>query len=101
LPTRLEIGTGGFNTPDKGGPQRLWNLAGRMPAGQDYSRINHGRKELIDHILVSAVLVKPLDKVSANAIIDQPLPSVAEDPDARKNEPSSDHAPVVATFQQI
>jgi exonuclease III len=57
--------------------------------------------ELIDHILVSAALVKPLDKVSAHAIIDEKLPSVTEDPDARKNEPSSDHAPVVATFAQI
>jgi hypothetical protein len=71
-----------------------------MPEGKDYSRINNGRKELIDHILVSAALVKPLAAVSAEAIIDQPLPSVTQDPKARTNAPSSDHAPVVATFQK-
>lgn len=100
-PPGSEIGTSGFNHPDHGDAQRLWNLAPLMPEGWDYSRINHGRKELIDHILVSAGLVKPLESVSARAVIDQPLPSVTEDPNARKNEPSSDHAPVVATFSQI
>jgi endonuclease/exonuclease/phosphatase family metal-dependent hydrolase len=100
-PPGSEIGTGGFNQPDHGDAQRLWNLAPLMPEGKDYSRINHGRKELIDHILVSAGLVKPLESVSAEAIIEQPLPSVTEDPNARKNEPSSDHAPVVATFEHI
>jgi len=100
-PPGSEIKTPGFAHGDQGDPQRLWNLAPLMPEGKDYSRINHGRKELIDHILVSAALVKPLASVSAEAVIDQPLPSVTEDPNARKNEPSSDHAPVVATFQQI
>ena len=100
-PPGSEIGTGGFDHPDHGDTQRLWNLAPLMPEGKNYSRINNGRKELIDHILVSAALVKPLGSVSAEAVIDQPLPSVSEDPNARKNAPSSDHAPVVATFQQV
>jgi endonuclease/exonuclease/phosphatase family metal-dependent hydrolase len=100
-PPGSEIGTVGFNRPDRGDAQRLWNLAPLMPEGWDYSRINHGRKELIDHILVSAGLVKPLESVSARAVIDQPLPSVTEDPNARKNEPSSDHAPVVASFAHL
>jgi endonuclease/exonuclease/phosphatase family metal-dependent hydrolase len=99
-PPGSEIKTAGFDHPDKGDAQRLWNLAPLMPAGQD-SRINNGRKELIDHILVSAALVKPLMSVTAEAIIDQPLPSVTQDPTVRKNEPSSDHAPVVAAFQQL
>jgi hypothetical protein len=100
-PPGSEIGTAGFNRPDHGDAQRLWNLAPLMPEGWDYSRINHGRKELIDHILVSAGAVKPLESVSARAVIDQPLPSVTEDPDARKNDPSSDHAPVVASFAHL
>ena len=100
-PPGSEIGTAGFDHPDHGDTQRLWNLAPLMPEGRDYSRINNGRKELIDHILVSAALVKPLASVSAEAVIDQPLPSVTEDPNARKNEPSSDHAPVIAAFQHI
>ena len=53
-PPGSEIGTAGFTQPDQGDHQRLWNLAPLMPPGRDYSRINHGRNELIDHILVSA-----------------------------------------------
>src|SRR5262249_18825740 len=60
-PPGSEIHTGGFDRPDQGDHQRLWNLAPLMPDGKNYSRIYEGRKELIDHILVSAALVKPID----------------------------------------
>jgi endonuclease/exonuclease/phosphatase family metal-dependent hydrolase len=100
-PPGSEIGTAGFGKPDKGDPERLWNLAPLMPEGKDYSRNNQGREELIDHILVSAALVKPIDQVSAEAIIAQPLPSITADPNARLDKPSSDHAPVVATFGNL
>ena len=30
-PTGSEIGTGGFNQPDHGDRQRLWNLSSRIP----------------------------------------------------------------------
>lgn len=56
-PTGSEIGTGGFNQPDHGDRQRLWNLAPRIPEAQPFSRIYRGRKELIDHIFVSHALV--------------------------------------------
>jgi len=92
-----EIGTGGFNQPDRGDAQRLWNLAARMPDGENFSRINFGRKELIDHILVSHALVHKL--ADTRAVIDQPLPSVTNDPSARRADPGSDHAPVIASFQ--
>ncbi|HSR22012.1 MAG TPA: endonuclease/exonuclease/phosphatase family protein [Candidatus Eisenbacteria bacterium] len=95
-PPGSEIGTVGFNRPDHGDAERLWNLAPLMPPGKDYSRVNAGRKELIDHIVVSAALVKRAGFVEA--IVEQPLPSVGNDPGPRKNAPSSDHAPVVATF---
>ena len=72
-----------------------------MPAGKDYSRVNQGRKELIDHILVSAAIVKPLTAITVEAIIEQPLPSITPDPNERRNAPSSDHAPVVATFANL
>ena len=62
-----EIGTASFDRPDKGDSRRLWNLAPLMPEGKNYSRIFEGRKELIDHILVSAALVKPL-KLDRNRI---------------------------------
>jgi hypothetical protein len=42
-----------------------------------------------------------LEPVTAEAIIEQPFPSVTENPNARQNEPSSDHAPVVATFAHV
>jgi endonuclease/exonuclease/phosphatase family metal-dependent hydrolase len=96
-PPGSEIGTGGFEHPDQGDRQRLWNLAPLMPEGRDYSRINHGRRELIDHILVSAALVRKADSVEA--VIEEPLPSVSADPIARRDQPSSDHAPVVASFE--
>src|SRR3954471_4378993 len=70
-PPGSEIGTRGFDQSDQGDRQRLWNVAPLMPAGKDYSRINQGRKELIDHVLVSAALVKPLDAISVEAIIPQ------------------------------
>jgi hypothetical protein len=76
-PPGSEINTPGFDQPDQGDHQRLWNLAPLMPEGQNYSRVNHGRKELIDHILVSAALVKPIDAITVAAVIPQPLPSVA------------------------
>jgi endonuclease/exonuclease/phosphatase family metal-dependent hydrolase len=100
-PPGSEIGTAGFDRSDEGDRQRLWNLAPLMPDGQNYSRINQGRKELIDHILVSAAIVKPLSAITVEAVIDQPLPSITPDPNERRDAPSSDHAPVVATFATL
>jgi endonuclease/exonuclease/phosphatase family metal-dependent hydrolase len=100
-PPGSEIHTGGFGHPDKGDHQRLWNLAPLMPPGKDYSRINQGRKELIDHILVSAALVKPLDAIKVEALQTEQLPSITPDPTALRDQPSSDHAPVVATFAAL
>ncbi len=79
-PPGSEIGTRGFDQPDQGDPQRLWNLAPLMPEGQNYSRINQGRKELIDHILVSAAIVKPTDSITVAAVIPQELPSITPRP---------------------
>jgi endonuclease/exonuclease/phosphatase family metal-dependent hydrolase len=101
-PPGSEIGTRGFDQPDRGDNTRLWNLAPIMPPGRDYSRINQGRKELIDHVLVSGALVHPLNTVTAAAVIDAPLASIdPTNPTTRRNAPSSDHAPVVATFANL
>jgi hypothetical protein len=43
-PPGSEIKTPGFDHPDHGDPQRLWNLAPPMPAGKDYSRVNTAAK---------------------------------------------------------
>ena len=101
-PPGSEIGTRGFDQPDHGDTTRLWDLAPIMPPGRDYSRINQGRKELIDHILISRALVQPLNTVTAQALIDAPLASIdPADPNARRNAPASDHAPVLATFANL
>ena len=100
-PPGSEIGTGGFDRPDQGDHQRLWNLAPLMPEGKNYSRIYEGRKELIDHILVSAALVKPLSSVTVEAVTAPDIPSIGANPNARRAAPSSDHSPVVATFATL
>lgn len=97
-PTGSEIGTGGFDAPDKGDRQRLWNLAARIPEAQRFSREYRGRRELIDHILVSHALVGlvPDGAVSTNDA--GPVPSITDDPNLRRGKPGSDHRPVLATI---
>jgi endonuclease/exonuclease/phosphatase family metal-dependent hydrolase len=94
-PTGSEIGTGGFDHPDQGDHQRLWNLAPCIPEDQRYSRIYRGRRELIDHIFASQALVKPLPQV--RTVHNQALPSITDTPADGANS-GSDHSPVVATF---
>ena len=82
-PTGSEIGTGGFNQPDHGDRQRLWNLAPRIPEAQRFSRKYRGRNELIDHIFVSHALVGKIaqDHVTTDAA--GPTPSIDDDPTNR------------------
>jgi endonuclease/exonuclease/phosphatase family metal-dependent hydrolase len=91
-PPGSEIGTPGFDQPDQGDPRRLWNLAPRIPADRRYSRIYRGRRELIDHVLASRPVV---DRVTRVDTATTDLPSITEEPSARRDTPGSDHAPVV------
>lgn len=93
-PGGSEIGTEAELRPDQGDAWRLWNLAPRIPAGRRFSRIFRGRKELIDHILVSRALLERVQE--ADALTDRPLPTVTEEPSARRDAEDSDHAPVLA-----
>jgi predicted extracellular nuclease len=95
-PPGSELGTGGFDRPDAGDPQRLWSLDTLIPVEERYSRVYRGRGELIDHILVSAPLVHAVTTVGAGP---GAAPSIADDPDARRDEPGSDHRPVHAHFR--
>ncbi|MBE1493867.1 endonuclease/exonuclease/phosphatase family metal-dependent hydrolase [Amycolatopsis lexingtonensis] len=95
-PPGSEIGTAGFDRPDAGDRLRLWNLASLIPADHRYSRVNNGRRELIDHILVSHALVKPLPTVDVSHA--GKLPSVTDLPSAHVSASGSDHAPVFVTF---
>jgi endonuclease/exonuclease/phosphatase family metal-dependent hydrolase len=95
-PPGSELGTGGFDQPDKGDGGRLWNLESLIPEKERFSRVFRGRGELIDHILVSHALVRRA--AEAHTIDQDKLPSITEDPTARREARGSDHAPVVVRF---
>jgi hypothetical protein len=90
--------TGGFDHPDKGDAQRLWNLAPRIPAEQRFSRIYRGRQELIDHIFVSHALVGKIARDDVTTDAAGPTPSIDDDPTQRRGAPGSDHRPVLASI---
>ena len=77
----------------------MCNLAPRLAKDHPeraFTRRFRGKGELIDHILVSHALVTALDDVdTANVTV----PSITENPAARRDDPASDHAPVVARFK--
>jgi len=82
-PPGSELGTPGFDHPDQGNGQRLWNLALLIPENQRFSRVYRGRGELIDHLLVSHVLVKAVQTVPTGEI---DIPSITEQPGEQQNE---------------
>jgi endonuclease/exonuclease/phosphatase family metal-dependent hydrolase len=94
-PPGSEIGTAGFDRPDQGDPCRLWNLAPLIPAERRFTRIFRGRRELIDHVLVSHALVHRVARVDTTS--EEP-PSITEFPEARRDARGSDHRPVLAEF---
>ena len=96
-PPGSEIGTPGYDQPDAGDGQRLWNLTARIPAEQRYSRIYRGQRELIDHILVSHLVTHHNGDGDVTAGGPEPA-SIGDDPNARRDEPASDHRPVIATI---
>ncbi|MFJ6081905.1 endonuclease/exonuclease/phosphatase family protein [Streptomyces sp. NPDC092369] len=95
-PPGSELGTAGYDRPDQGDALRLWDVAPLIPADQRYSRINSGRRELIDHILVSHRLVHRVTAAGTGVPGEGTLrlPSVGPDPAERRGAPGSDHAPV-------
>lgn len=95
-PAGSEFGTGGEKTPDAGDAWRLWNLAPLLADEESFSRVYKGRGELIDHIFVSHRLKGQVRSV--RSLVDRGLPSVGDDPAARRDAEDSDHAPIVATF---
>jgi endonuclease/exonuclease/phosphatase family metal-dependent hydrolase len=95
-PPGSEIGTPGYDRPDRGDATRLWDVAPLIPPGQRWSRVNSGRRELIDHVLLSHRLVHRTTAAGTGLPGEGPpgLPSVGPDPAERRGEPGSDHAPV-------
>ncbi|MEU6993600.1 endonuclease/exonuclease/phosphatase family protein [Streptomyces sp. NPDC046465] len=101
-PPGSEIGTPGFDRPDKGDATRLWDVAPLIPPEQRFSRIHAGRRELIDHVLVSRGLLDQVRTAGTGApgAAAAALPSVAdEDPAVRRDAAGSDHAPVWIRIQ--
>jgi endonuclease/exonuclease/phosphatase family metal-dependent hydrolase len=94
-PPGSEIGTAGFKRRDRGDATRLWNLDALIPQYQRFSRVYRDRGELIDHLMVSNALSRVVTAVTTG---DVDVPSVADDPNALRDLPGSDHRPVVATF---
>jgi endonuclease/exonuclease/phosphatase family metal-dependent hydrolase len=92
-PPGSEIGTAGFDRPDRGDPWRLWNLAPLIPAERRFTRVFRGRPELVDHVLVSHALVRRVVRADT---VGQAPPSITEFPSARRNASGSDHRPVFA-----
>ena len=82
--------------PEPADGQRLWNLALLIPEGQRFSRVYRGRGELIDHLLVSHVLVKAAQTVTTGEI---EIPSITDQPAEQQDQAGSDHRPVVARFE--
>lgn len=98
-PPGSEIGTPGHGHPDKGDATRLWNTAPLIPAARRYSRVTSGRRELIDHVLLSHRLLARVTEANTGlpgAATGPELPSLdAEaDPAGRRAAAGSDHAPV-------
>ena len=98
-PPGSEIGSVGFDQPDQGDGDRMWNTAPLIPEPKRFTRLYRGRMELIDHIFVSHFLVTGTRTVEVTTVTaPQGMPSIDDDPNARIGEPGSDHAAVVATF---
>jgi endonuclease/exonuclease/phosphatase family metal-dependent hydrolase len=95
-PAGSEFGTTGEARPDAGDGDRLWNLAPLIASEERFSRVYKGRGELIDHIFVSHRLKGTVQSV--RSLVDRRLPSIGDDPAARRAADDSDHAPIVATL---
>ena len=67
-----------------------------IPEDRRLSRVFRGRGELLDRILVSHALVQRVEQVDTGP--GEP-PSITEDPTERRDEPASDHLPVVARLR--
>ena len=105
-PPGSEIGTQGFDLPDKGDDVRLFNLAPRIPQDRRFSRVERGRRELLDQIFASEEFFpvgqdnrRLLPEVDSHIDVEGQLPSVGDDPGERTREIAPDHAPVTASFE--
>lgn len=81
---------------DKFDDIRLYNLAEYIPPARRYSRLYHKDRELIDHILVSHELVFRRRTVDSYV---EPIESIDQDTESRREAVFPDHAPIFARFE--
>jgi endonuclease/exonuclease/phosphatase family metal-dependent hydrolase len=105
-PPGSEIGTAGFHRQDQGDAARLFNVAPAIPAERRYSRIHHGRGELLDQIFASQEFFplgpdnrRRLPVADSRVDFVASLPSVSDNPGDRADAVAPDHAPVSALFE--
>jgi endonuclease/exonuclease/phosphatase family metal-dependent hydrolase len=82
--------------PDRLDDVRLYNLAGYIAPDRRFSRIYQQQAELIDHIAVSHELVFHQRRVDSFI---EPIRSIDQSVETRRDEVFPDHAPVFATFE--
>ena len=98
-PPGSEIGSVGFDQPDQGDGDRMWNTAPLIPEPKRFSRLYRGLLELIDHIFVSHFLVTGTRITEVTTVTAEAgIPSIDDNPNERIGEPGSDHAAIIATF---
>lgn len=103
-PDGSQPGSRGFDLPDPGDRNRLFNLSNFIPAERRFSRTTNGERELLDQIFVSEEWLPSHDglraRPSANAYpeIVEGTHSITADPHQRSEQCVPDHAPVAATF---
>ena len=105
-PPGSEIGTLGFGRPDVGDDARLFNLAPLIPQERRFSRVERGRRELLDQILASVECFpagedgdRRLPEADSHVYFRERFPSVTDDPAEREDDVAPDHAPVIARFE--
>lgn len=88
-----------FQRGDAYDGQRLFNVTMLAPESDRWSRIAHGQKELLDHILASAQLMPRERGVRRAPVVEirNGWTRTVSD-ELRADEPVPDHAPVSATF---
>ncbi|MGO3151985.1 MAG: endonuclease/exonuclease/phosphatase family protein [Galactobacter sp.] len=96
-PAGSEIGTPGENRPDQGDAYRLFNLAPLIPEELRFSRVYRGRVELIDHLFVTNA-TRQVVTDATTLTGGEPLASIDDLPNTRRDSPYSDHALVAATL---
>jgi endonuclease/exonuclease/phosphatase family metal-dependent hydrolase len=98
--TTTEILTGpedrSLTQKDKYDDIRLYNLADYIEPSRRYSRLYQKERELIDHIFVSYELIFRRRQVDSYV---EPIESIDQDAEARREAVYPDHAPLYARFE--